>query len=48
VQEGYLAEYTVNEEDRTAAQQSQLSANSRPEDPMEGLEGLDVAGPKPE
>jgi len=47
VQEGYLAEYTVNE-DRTAAQQSQLSADSRPEDPMEGLEGLDVAGPKPE
>jgi hypothetical protein len=48
VQEGYLAEYAVNEEDRTAVQQSQLSVNSRTEDPMEGLEGLDVAGPKPE
>jgi len=47
-QEGYLAEYAVNEEDRTAAQQSQLSTNSQPKDPMEGLEGLDVAGPKPE
>jgi len=47
-QEGYLAEYAVNEDDRAAAQQSQLGANSRPEDPMEGLKGLDVAGPKPE
>jgi hypothetical protein len=36
----------VNEEDRIAAQQSKLGGNSRPEDPMEGLEGLDVAGPK--
>ena len=48
MQEGYLAEYAVNEEDRTAAQQSQLSTNGQPKDPMEGLEGLDVAGPKPE
>jgi len=47
-QEGYLAEYAVNEEDRTAAQASQPDANSRPEDPMDGLEGLDVAGPRSE
>jgi hypothetical protein len=44
--EGYLAEHAVNEEDRAAAQQARVGANSRPEDPMEGLEGLDVAGPK--
>jgi len=43
-----LAEYAVNDDDRTAAQQARMNANSRPEDPMEGLEGLDVAGPKPE
>lgn len=44
-QEGYL-EHAVNEEDRSAARQARLGTNSRPEDPMEGLEGLDVAGPK--
>lgn len=42
-QEGYLAKY--GEEDRAAVQQQ--SANERPEDPMQGLEDLDVAGPKP-
>jgi RNA recognition motif-containing protein len=40
-QEGYLAKY--GEEDREAVQQK---ANEKPEDPMQGLEGLDVAGPK--
>ncbi|KAJ4306896.1 hypothetical protein N0V88_000268 [Collariella sp. IMI 366227] len=44
-QEGWLAEHAVSEEDRNAAEQAQ---NARPEDPMQGLEGLDVAGPKPE
>ncbi|KXX77679.1 Peptidyl-prolyl cis-trans isomerase E [Madurella mycetomatis] len=44
-QEGWLAEHAVSEEDRLAAEQAQ---NARPEDPMQGLEGLDVAGPKPE
>ncbi|RAO67652.1 uncharacterized protein BHQ10_003664 [Talaromyces amestolkiae] len=46
-QEGYLAKYAVSEEDRQAAE-ARLAANGRPEDPMQGLEGLDVAGPKPE
>ncbi|KAK5660789.1 hypothetical protein OQA88_12157 [Cercophora sp. LCS_1] len=44
-QEGWLAEHAVSEEDRLAADQAQ---STRPEDPMQGLEGLDVAGPKPE
>ncbi|KAK4042261.1 peptidyl-prolyl cis-trans isomerase E [Parachaetomium inaequale] len=44
-QEGWLAEHAVSEEDRLAAEQAQ---NARPDDPMQGLEGLDVAGPKPE
>lgn len=35
----------MSEEDRLATEQSQ---NAAPEDPMQGLEGLDVAGPKPE
>ncbi|PGH36770.1 peptidylprolyl isomerase [[Emmonsia] crescens] len=48
-QEGYLAQHAVSEEDRLAAEQGGAgSSNSRPEDPMQGLEGLDVAGPKPE
>jgi RNA recognition motif-containing protein len=42
-QEGYLSKY--GEEDRAAVQQS--AASERPEDPMQGLEDLDVAGPKP-
>lgn len=42
-QEGYLAKY--GEEDRAAVQQKE---EDQPEDPMQGLEGLDVAGPKPE
>ncbi|KAL1978653.1 hypothetical protein VTN31DRAFT_1512 [Thermomyces dupontii] len=47
-QEGYLAKYAVSEEDRQAAAQARQQAHGRPADPMEGLEGLDVAGPKPE
>ncbi|KAL6248042.1 hypothetical protein RBB50_005390 [Rhinocladiella similis] len=44
--EGYLAKYAgAANEDREAVEQSR---NERPEDPMQGLEGLDVAGPKPE
>ncbi|KAK2752197.1 hypothetical protein FQN55_008087 [Onygenales sp. PD_40] len=46
-QESYLAKHAVSEEDRLAAEQSRMAENSRPEDPMQGLEGLDVAGPKP-
>jgi hypothetical protein len=47
-QEGYLAKYAVSEEDRRAAEQARLAGNSRSEDPMQGLEELRVAGPKPE
>jgi hypothetical protein len=36
----------VSEEDRLAAERAQSGAN-RLDDPMQGLEGLDVAGPKP-
>ncbi|KAI1612899.1 peptidylprolyl isomerase [Exophiala viscosa] len=45
-QEDYLAKYAAAaNEDKAAVEQSR---NERPEDPMQGLEGLDVAGPKPE
>ncbi|KAI1095478.1 hypothetical protein F5B19DRAFT_489609 [Rostrohypoxylon terebratum] len=48
-QEGWLAEHAVSEEDRAAAAAPKASVDDdRPEDPMQGLEGLDVAGPKPE
>ncbi|KAK0634687.1 RNA recognition domain-containing protein [Bombardia bombarda] len=43
-QESWLSENAVSEEDRMVADDAQ---NSRPEDPMQGLEGLDVAGPNP-
>lgn len=46
MQEGWLAENAVSEEDKLAADRAQAGAN-RPDDPMQGLEGLDVAGPKP-
>ena len=42
-QEGYLAKY--GEEDRAAVEQN---VDDKPQDPMQGLEGLDVAGPKRE
>ncbi|KAK1772960.1 hypothetical protein QBC33DRAFT_522973 [Phialemonium atrogriseum] len=47
-QEGWLAENAVSEEDRMAGDQAQAVGGARPGDPMQGLEGLDVAGPKPE
>jgi len=46
-QEGWLAEHAVSEEDKLAAERARTESNSRPEDPMQGLEGLDVAGPQP-
>ncbi|KAJ5759531.1 Nucleotide-binding alpha-beta plait [Penicillium odoratum] len=46
-QEGYLAKHAVSEEDRQAAEEAREAGN-RPQDPMQGLEQLDVAGPKPE
>lgn len=48
VQEGYLAKYAVSDEDKQAAEQSHVESNERSQDPMQGLEQLDVAGPKPE
>ncbi|GMG14109.1 unnamed protein product [Aspergillus oryzae] len=48
IKEGYLAKYAVDEEDKLAAEQAQAATNDRPHDPMQGLEELDVAGPKPE
>ncbi|KAI1101913.1 hypothetical protein F4804DRAFT_314625 [Jackrogersella minutella] len=48
-QEGWLAEHAVSEEDHAVAAVPKGSIDDdRPEDPMQGLEGLDVAGPKPE
>ncbi|KAJ5495976.1 Peptidyl-prolyl cis-trans isomerase E [Penicillium diatomitis] len=46
-QEGYLAKHAVDEEDRQAAEEARQASN-RPQDPMQGLEQLDVAGPNPE
>ncbi|KAH0442156.1 RNA recognition domain-containing protein [Colletotrichum camelliae] len=45
-QESWLAEHAVSEEDRLAGEQAQVEV--RGDDPMQGLEGLDVAGPRPE
>ena len=45
--EGWLATHAVSDEDRLVAENAQRDLDSRPEDPMQGLEGLDVAGPKP-
>ena len=47
VQEGYLAKHAVSEEDRMAAAQGDNADQDGPLDPMQGLEGLDVAGPRP-
>ncbi|KFX86822.1 hypothetical protein O988_04164 [Pseudogymnoascus sp. VKM F-3808] len=44
-QEGWLAENAVDEEDKLTADQGR-GTEERPDDPMQGLEGLDVAGPK--
>jgi hypothetical protein len=48
LQEGYLAGNAVSNEDRQAVQESRLGADGQPDDPMQGLEGLDIAGPRPE
>ncbi|KAI1506319.1 RNA recognition domain-containing protein [Biscogniauxia marginata] len=47
-QEGWLAEHAVSEEDRLVTAGAKAGVDDRVEDPMQGLEGLDVAGPKPE
>ena len=46
LQEGWLAKHAVSEEDRSAAEKAREGEAAAPEDPMQGLEGLDVAGPK--
>ncbi|KAF3766347.1 RNA-binding domain-containing protein [Cryphonectria parasitica EP155] len=45
-QESWLAKNAVDEEDSLAAEKAQAPEDSRAEDPMQGLEGLDVAGPR--
>ncbi|KAI9834888.1 MAG: hypothetical protein M1819_002796 [Sarea resinae] len=47
-QEGWLAKHAVSDEDRLAAETSKTQDGETTEDPMQGLEGLDVAGPRPE
>ncbi|KAG9624666.1 peptidyl prolyl cis-trans isomerase cyclophilin, partial [Aureobasidium melanogenum] len=44
-QEGYLAKHAVSDEDRVAARGDE-DGHDCPVDPMQGLEGLDVAGPQ--
>ncbi|KAF8539974.1 hypothetical protein BDD12DRAFT_835342 [Trichophaea hybrida] len=46
-QENWIRKYEVSEEDRAAAEQAKTEAMAKAVDPMQGLEGLDVAGPKP-
>lgn len=38
----------MSEEDKMAGESGKAGVDDRPEDPMQGLEGLDVAGPRPE
>ena len=47
VQEGWLAKHAVSDDDRMAAERARNLGDVRPDDPMQGLEGLDVAGPQP-
>jgi hypothetical protein len=44
--EGWLAANAVDEEDKIATDHGRLGTEERLDDPMQGLEGLDVAGPK--
>lgn len=47
IQEGWLAKHAVSDEDRLAAERGRHQVDAGSEDPMQGLEGLDVAGPQP-
>ena len=47
LQEGWLAKHAVSDEDKLAAEQARSATENKPDDPMQGLEGLDVAGPQP-
>ncbi|KAI9712804.1 MAG: hypothetical protein M1820_001426 [Bogoriella megaspora] len=46
-QAGWLEKHGGGEEGGTREEQDEDGVKSRPADPMQGLEGLDVAGPKP-
>jgi len=46
-QEDWLKKHEVSEEDRAATEMAKAEAMAKGMDPMQGLEGLDVAGPKP-
>lgn len=43
-----MTKHAVSEEDRIASGQGRHNMESIPEDPLQTLEGLDVAGPQPE
>jgi len=45
-QEGWLNKHAVSEEDRLATQDVENNPAVRHDDHMQGLEGLDVAGPQ--
>jgi hypothetical protein len=47
LKEGWLAKHAVSDEDGQAADQAREISPDAPMDPMQGLEGLDEAGPKP-
>jgi len=45
-QESWLAEHAVDQEDKAAAEQARGAPEPEADDPMQGLERLDVAGPQ--
>jgi hypothetical protein len=48
MQEEWLAKHAVSEEDRMTAEAQTIDKDVSADDPMQGLEGLDVAGPRRE
>ena len=46
-QEGYLAKHAVSAEDRITIEHDDQVLDNIPNNPMQGLEGLDMAGPRP-
>lgn len=46
-QEGWLAKHAVNEQDKLAAEQKGNNGDGEQKNPMQALEDLDIAGPKP-
>lgn len=45
LQEGYLAKHAISEEDNAQPEEG-VGEDDGPMDPMQGLEQLDVAGPR--